>query len=231
MGVRMSSGVRMSQDGNLSTMTKAYAKWAPFYDAIYARILRQGRADAVRAALGCGREILEVGVGTGLSLGDYPEGYRITGIDLSKPMLDRAAEKIAAQGLRAVKGLAVMDACRLGLRDAAFDAVVGQYMITLVPDAEMALDEFARVLKPGGEIILVNHLGAEAGPVAMLQRAIAPIARRIGLSSEFQLGRIRAWAQDAGFEMASAKRVGLTGFFTLVRLKDRRAAAQAAEAA
>jgi phosphatidylethanolamine/phosphatidyl-N-methylethanolamine N-methyltransferase len=221
----------MAKDIDLSTITRAYAKWAPFYDMVYSRLLRPGRDEAIQAALASGSEILEVGVGTGLSLGDYPAGYRVTGIDLSKPMLDKAAEKIASQKLTTVTGLAVMDACRLGFRDGSFDAVVGQYMITLVPDAEAALDEFARVLKPGGEIVLVNHIGAEKGVVAMLESAAAPLAKRVGWRSEFQLGRIRAWAEAAGFAMISAKRVGFAGFFTVVRLKDRRAAGSQAEAA
>jgi len=221
----------MAKDIELSTITRAYAKWAPFYDAVYSRILRQGQTEAVRAALACGPEILEVGVGTGLSLGDYPAGYSVTGIDLSKPMLDHAAAKVTANALTNVTGLAVMDACRLGFRADAFDAVVAQYMITLVPDAEAALDEFARVLKPGGEIVLVNHIGAEKGLVAFLERAVAPLAKRVGWRSEFQLGRIRAWAENAGFAVASAKRVGFAGFFTVVRLKDGRAAKTQAEAA
>jgi phosphatidylethanolamine/phosphatidyl-N-methylethanolamine N-methyltransferase len=221
----------MAKDIELSTITRAYAKWAPFYDAVYSRILRQGQTEAVRAALACGPDILEVGVGTGLSLSDYPAGYAVTGIDLSKPMLDHAAGKIAAHNLTNVTGLAVMDACRLGFRDEAFDAVVGQYMITLVPDAEAALDEFARVLKPGGEIVLVNHIGAEKGLVAILERTVAPLAKRVGWRSEFQLGRIRAWAESAGFTVASAKRVGFAGFFTVVRLKDARKAKAQAEAA
>jgi len=226
-------GNGMAKDIELSTITRAYAKWAPFYDAVYTRILRQGQLEAARAALACGTDILEVGVGTGLSLGDYPAGYHVTGIDLSKPMLDRAAEKVAAQNLTSITGLVVMDACRLGFRDGAFDAVVGQYMITLVPDAEAALDEFARVLKPGGEIVLVNHIGAEKGVIAAVERAVAPLAKRVGWRSEFQLGRIRAWAENAGFALVSAKRVGFAGFFTVVRLKDNRAvkAQEAAEAA
>lgn len=221
----------MAKDIELSTITRAYAKWAPFYDAVYTKILRQGQTEAAQAALACGRDILEVGVGTGLSLGDYPAGYNVTGIDLSKPMLDRAAAKVSAQNIGSVIGLAVMDACRLGFRDASFDAVVGQYMITLVPDAEAALDEFARVLKPGGEIVLVNHIGAERGLIAAIERAVAPLAKRVGWRSEFQLGRIRAWAEGAGFTLVSAKRVGFAGFFTVVRLKDARAAAAQSRAA
>lgn len=218
----------MAKDGSLSTMTKAYAKWAPFYDAVYARLLRPGRLEAVRAALTVGEDILEVGVGTGLSLGDYPSTHRVTGIDLSKAMLDRAAEKIRAARLSTVTGLAVMDACRLGFQDRAFDAVVAQYVITLVPDAEGALDEFARVLKPGGEIILVNHLGRASGPVAVVEGLVSPLAKKIGLSSEFKLARIAAWAARAGFEVASVRRVAPVGFFTVIRLKDRRAIAEIA---
>lgn len=218
----------MAKDIDLSTITKAYAKWAPFYDLVYSRILLPGRNEAVKAALACGKEILEVGVGTGLSLGDYPAGYRVTGIDLSKPMLDKAAEKLSGLPDHAVTGLVVMDACRLGFRDATFDAVVGQYMITLVPDAEVALDEFARVVKPGGEIILVNHIGAEKGLVALLEKAAAPLAKRVGWRPEFQLQRIRNWADQTGFSVASVKRVGFAGFFTVVRLRDARIAKAAA---
>ncbi|MCA0401941.1 MAG: class I SAM-dependent methyltransferase [Proteobacteria bacterium] len=218
----------MASNNSLSTMTKAYAKWAPFYDAVYARILRAGRLEAVRVALEAGRDILEVGVGTGLSLGDYPATHRVVGIDLSKAMLDRAAEKNRNGNLTAVTGLAVMDACRLGFKDQAFDAVVAQYVITLVPDAEGALDEFVRVLKPGGEIVLVNHLGTAGGPIAALEGLVAPLAKKVGWSSEFKLARIAAWAARAGFEVASVKRVAPVGFFTVIRLTDRRAAQEIA---
>ena len=215
----------MKETATLSTMTRAYARWAPIYDAVYARMLRTGRQEAAKAALQSGNSILEVGVGTGLSLPDYPAHARVIGIDLSKPMLDRAAEKIERHHLTRVSGLCVMDACRLGFGDARFDAVVGQYVITLVPDAEAALDEFARVLKPGGEIVLVNHIGAETGAMAVWERAVAPIARRIGLSSEFKLQRLRMWASARGFAL-TARKVGFAGFFMLIRLKDNRAMQQ-----
>lgn len=216
----------MTGKNELGIMTRAYARWAPIYDAVYSGLLRPGRLAAARAAIACGRDILEVGVGTGLSLPDYPPGCRVTGVDLSKPMLDRARGKIRDLGLANVTGLAAMDACRLGLKDRAFDAVVGQYMITLVPDAEAALDEFARVLRPGGEIILVNKLGREDGPLAFMEGVLAPLVRRVGWSTTFKLARIRAWAARAGFEVVEVRRTPPIG--TLIRLADRRSAVAAA---
>lgn len=212
----------MAKDIDLSTIHKAYAKWAPIYDRVYARLLYDGRVEAVKAACDAGVDILEVGCGTGLSLADYPAHMRVTGVDLSPHMLARAAEKVVSQNLIAITGLAVMDACRLGFADASFDAVVGQYMITLVPDAEAALDEFARVLKPGGEIILVNHIGATKGLWAAFERAISPLAKKVGWRTEFQVSRLENWAKANGFEVTKVKPVAPIGFFTLICIKDNR---------
>ena len=221
----------MAKDIDLSTITRAYARWAPFYDRVYAQLLRAGRREAVNAAKATGKRILEVGCGTGLSLPDYETGFEVTGVDLSEHMLRKAQEKVHDLALPGVVGLAVMDACRLGFADDTFDAVVGQYMITLVPDAEAALDEFARVVRPNGEIILVNHIGAESGLLARWEKAIAPLAKKVGWRSEFALKRITDWAQTRGFSVVSVKRVAPMGFFTLIRLRDTRLAKAQAVAA
>ena len=115
----------------------------------------------------------EVGVGTGISLPDYARKNRLVGIDMSEPMLRKAQERVAEQGLGNVEALAVMDAARLALPDQSFDVVVAQYVITAVPDPEATLDEFVRVIKPGGEIVLVNHIGAERGLRRLFEIAFA----------------------------------------------------------
>lgn len=210
------------KDVSLSTVTKAYERWAPIYDKIYHKMLQPSQLKAVKAAMENGSRILEVGVGSGLALGYYPRMAEVTGIDLSKPMLHKAAEKIADQGLTNVTGLAVMDACRLGFRDGVFDAVAGMFMITLVPDAEAALDEFMRVLRPGGEIVLVNHIGAEKGPMAAFETMVAPLAKMLGWRANFPLQRLRDWATSRGFEVHEVDPHGPIHYFTLIRLKDRR---------
>jgi phosphatidylethanolamine/phosphatidyl-N-methylethanolamine N-methyltransferase len=211
------------KDVSLSTITRAYEKWAPFYDRVYHRMLQPSQLKAVRAAIENGPRILEVGVGSGLALGYYPASAEVTGIDLSKPMLHKAEEKIAGQGLKNITGLAVMDACRLGFRDGTFDAVAGMFMITLVPDAEAALDEFMRVLRPGGEIVLVNHIGADKGPMQTFETLVAPLAKRLGWRANFPLQRLRDWAAGRGFEVYAVDPHGPIRYFTLIRLKDRRA--------
>ena len=76
--------------------------------------------------------------------------------------------------------------------------VVAQYVITAVPNPEATLDEFARVIKPGGEIVLVNHIGAEEGPRRVFELCFAPVARRLGWRPEFRFGRLTAWAERHG---------------------------------
>lgn len=209
---------------DMTLMRKAYARWAPVYDLVYDGITAPARRDAVSAALACGRDILEVGVGTGLSLGDYPVNARITGVDLSAHMLKRAVEKAKKNDWSHVKLLAVMDACRLGFADATFDAVVAQFLITLVPAPEGALDEMLRVLKPGGEIVLANHFGVPDGPIARVEEAVAPLASRLGWSSAFKAERIESWAKSRGdVEVLSLTPAFPLGFFKVLRLRKAKA--------
>lgn len=199
-------------------IAKAYARWAPVYDFVFGAVFDRGRKASIAAAECIGGRILEVGVGTGLSLPDYSKPNRLIGVDLSAPMLQKAKARVAAHGLTNVDGLAVMDAQRLGFADAAFDVVVAQYVITTVPDPEATLDEFARVIKPGGEIILVNHLGAESGLRAALERAFAPLARWLGWRVEFGWERLAQWvARHGGVRVVERRPMPPFGHFSLVR--------------
>ena len=201
-----------------TSIAKAYARWAPVYDVVFGAVFERGRKAAVNAAERIGGRILEVGVGTGLSLPDSAWSNRIVGVDLSTPMLSKAKARVREHRLTNVDGLAVMDARRLGFEDAAFDVVVAQYVITAVPEPEATLDEFARVLKPGGEIVLVNHLGAETGPRAAFERAFAPMARRLGWQAEFPWQRLIDWAErHGGVRLVERRAMPPLGHFSLIR--------------
>lgn len=208
----------MSIQYNLEGQQKAYEKWAPFYDKVYRRLLSDAQRRSAEAAAACGDDILEVGVGTGLVLPYYPARTRVTGVDLSVPMLKKAVEK----QLKHVRGLACMDACRLGFADASFDAINVPFVITLVPDPEGALTEIARVLKPGGEIIIASKFGAEAGLQAKVEEITAPLAKKVGWSTMFRISRVQAWARaHGGVEFIEAMPAFPIGYFKILRLRKR----------
>jgi phosphatidylethanolamine/phosphatidyl-N-methylethanolamine N-methyltransferase len=199
-------------------VAKAYARWAPVYDFVFGAIFERGRQAAIAAAERIGGRILEVGVGTGLSLPGYSAANRLVGVDLSAPMLRKAKVRVAEHRLGNIDGLAVMDAQHLGFAEAAFDVVVAQYVITAVPDPEATLDEFARVTKPGGEIVLVNHLGAETGLRAVCEKSFAPLARRLGWRPEFGWQRLAKWAtRHGGIELIERREMPPLGHFSLIR--------------
>ena len=153
----------MAADIDRAGVAKAYERWAPVYDLVFGKVFEHGRQSTIAEADKIGGRILDVGVGTGLSLSDYSSTTKLCGVDISEPMLRKAQSRVRALGLHNVETLAVMDAKNLAFKDSYFDAVVAQYVITAVPDPEATLDDFIRVLKPGGELILVNHIGAESG--------------------------------------------------------------------
>ena len=202
------------------TVAKAYARWAPIYDRVFGKVFERGRLTAIEAAERIGGDILEVGVGTGISLPDYARSNRIVGIDISEPMLRKALQRVAEHKLDNVQALAVMDAEKLALPDASFDVVVAQYVITAVPNPEATLDEFARVLRPGGEIILVNHIGAEQGMRRAFEQGFAPLARRLGWRPEFRFGRLARWAEQHGdVSVVEHRPVPPLGHFSLIRFR------------
>ena len=155
-----------SSDLEKNVVETAYARWAPIYDAVCGPVMVKGRRAAAEAARSIGGKILEVGVGTGLSFDDYDSSTEITGIDMSAPMLTKARAKMASGKYPFVKAVHQMDAHQMTFEDATFDCVVAQFVITLVANPEQVLSECHRVVKPGGRIILVNHLYSEVGVAA-----------------------------------------------------------------
>ncbi|MGE0563859.1 MAG: class I SAM-dependent methyltransferase [Pseudolabrys sp.] len=201
-------------------MERAYQRWAPVYDALCGPVFLNGRRAAAAAAREVGGRILEIGVGTGLSFDDYDSTTEITGIDISEPMIARARERAASGRYPFVKALRVMDASELDFADAAFDCVVAQFVITLVADPERVLSECARVLRPGGQIILVNHLYSERGIAAAVERWAGTHAHRLGLRPEFPFARLAAWARmHGGAELIERRKIPPFGVYTLVRFR------------
>src|SRR6266481_2210244 len=136
-------------DFDRATVEHAYDRWAPVYDLVFGGVFSKGRRAAIAATNKLGGRVLEVGIGTGISLPLYAPHVRIFGTDISEAMLEKAKRRVAEFHLKNVEGLAVMDAEKLEFPDDSFDVVMAQYVVTAVPNPEAALDEFARVLRPG----------------------------------------------------------------------------------
>ncbi len=201
-----------------SAVLDAYRRWAPVYDYTFGLVAREGRRHAVEV-LNEGRgRVLEVGVGTGLSLPDYEEHLEIVGIDLSPEMLEKARERVATGGLDHVTGLHEMDAGDLKFPDASFDTVAAMFVMTVVPEPEAVMRELARVTKPGGEVMLVNHFSQREGMRGWVERRMAPFADKIGWRSVFDLSRVTV-CDD--LELVERKALRPLGLFTMLRFAKR----------
>jgi phosphatidylethanolamine/phosphatidyl-N-methylethanolamine N-methyltransferase len=201
-------------------VANAYGRWAPVYDLVFGPVFRQGRRAAIDVAERIGGRILEVGVGTGISLPGYDKANRITGVDISEPMLDKARERVRTLHLDHIEQIAVMDAEALDFPDDSFDVVVAQYVITSVPNPEKALDEFARVVRPGGEIVITTRVGAEKGLRGTIEKTLMPVTSRLGFRTEFAFSRYSDWAATVpGIDLIERRALPPLGHFSLVRFK------------
>jgi phosphatidylethanolamine/phosphatidyl-N-methylethanolamine N-methyltransferase len=197
----------------------AYERWAPVYDLVFDWILTPGRSALAAAARNSMGRVLVVGVGTGLELRFFDSATQLIGVDLSEPMLRRAQNRVARSRLSQVEALVRMDAMRLGFCDSCFEFVVAPYVISTIPDPRTALDEMFRVTKPGGEIVLVNHIGAEKGVVGAVEGWLAQHSRLLGWHPGFPWEIIGGWiATKVGAQLVERRRVAPLGLFTLTRI-------------
>lgn len=193
----------------------AYRRWARVYDDVFGGVSAAGRNRAVAAANALpGRRVLEVGVGTGLALPRYAPEKRVVGIDLSRDMLARAQERVRTERLRNVVGLVEMDAERMGFADASFDIAVAMFTATVVPDARRLFAEMRRVVRPGGDLLFVNHFRAEKGLRWWAERTLAPLSRVLGWHPDFAITDL---LDDPG-AAAEITECPPFGLFTLVRV-------------
>lgn len=198
-----------------------YARWAPVYDIAFAALLHPGRRAAAAAAANTQGLILDVGVGTGLELPMFDRARTIVGVDLSEHMVRRAARRVQQERLGHVGGLARMDATRMAFADAAFGCVVAPYVLTVAPEPEAMLDELARVARPGGEIVLVNHVSSKDDPLAALEpwlgRHVAP---KIGWRPQFPWSIIGEWIDGRrDVKLRERRLLAPFGLFTLTRIE------------
>ncbi len=199
----------------IETVKVAYRRYAGFYDALFGPVLQPGRT-AVVDALGCrpGDRVLEVGVGTGLSLPLYPASVKVTGIDVSREMLDKARARVAKRNFVHVEALIEMDAESMSFPDASFDKVVAMYVASVVASPARLLAELHRVCRPDGEIFIVNHVRSDNPLLGALEKSLARFSDKLGFRPDFELRELL----DGSHELAEVSRINL--FWKVMRLKN-----------
>lgn len=199
----------------IESVKAAYRRYAAVYDAVFGPVLQPGRKAVVEAlGLKPGDRVLEVGVGTGLSLPLYPRDVTITGIDVSREMLQKARQRVARKRLTHVEALHEMDAERMSLADASFDKVVAMYVVSVVERPDRLLAELHRVCRPHGEIFLVNHVRSDNRFIAAVEKGLARFSDKLGFRPDFEL---RDMVADAG-ELTELSRINF--FWKVMRLRN-----------
>ena len=176
----------------------AYKIYAPVYDRVFAPSFAEGHTRMVEALdAQPGERVLEVGVGTGISLRHYVAGVRVDALDFSAAMLKKAQKRLDKDGVAAEVTLHQMDAHKLEFADDIFDHAVVAHAIAVVAEPEVVLREMMRVTRPGGRLVVVNHYKEEPG---RLSRAWDPLRRRMGLGKHFDLLEL---LQECGLQVVS----------------------------
>jgi phosphatidylethanolamine/phosphatidyl-N-methylethanolamine N-methyltransferase len=199
----------------LEAIKKAYRRYARLYDLYFGAVFQPGRK-AVIQHMRCrpGQRVLEVGVGTGMSLPLYPRDVQVTGIDISPEMLERARVRLNREGIDSGIELHVMDAERMNFPDNSFDKVVAMYVVSVAPHPTRLVNEMRRVCKPDGEIFIVNHFHSPNPIVGGVESLLAPLSRHVGFHPDFCLA---TFVRETNLEVLDKQAVNLFGYWSLLR--------------
>lgn len=169
-----------SLEGTQAHQSKIYYEFSHLYDRLFTRVFSPRIERVIRSLkIPPGAQVLEVGVGTGLSFAAYPSHCQVTGIDLAPEMLDQAQEKIDRYGWRHLKVME-MDAMNLKFADHSFDYVMAFHVVSVVPNVQRLMREVLRVSKPGATVVIINHFRSRNRLLAALDTLIEPLTRRLG---------------------------------------------------
>ncbi|MDH3282488.1 MAG: class I SAM-dependent methyltransferase [Gammaproteobacteria bacterium] len=204
----------------LEAIEKAYRRYAHLYDVIFGPVLHPGRKIVVES-MDCqpGDGVLEVGVGTGLSLPLYPDHVRVTGIDISREMLAKARARITEAGLTHVEQVLEMDAENMQFADDSFDKVVAMYVASVVSDPVRLVDEMRRVCRPSGEIVIVNHFRSRNPVVKTFEGTLAPLSKVLGFHPDLELDD---FLEATELEVVKTTRANMFGYWKILTCRNNR---------
>lgn len=201
---------------DIEAVKSSYARWAPIYDRTFGSATSGGRKRAVAYINTRPGAVLEVGVGTGLALPLYGPEQRVSAIDFSEEMLEKAREKVKEQKLGHVVELRQMDARNLDFPDNHFDVVAAMHVLSVVPEPERVMAEIARVCKPGGKVVITNHFTSERGVMGWVERITAPLADLLGWHPDFTIGTV---LQESALAVIEHRRIPPMGMMTFLVLE------------
>ena len=195
-------------------MERVYNRYSGVYDFLFGRVFQSGREMGPELLdLFPGAQLLEVGVGTGLSLPVLPRNIDITAIDLSQKMLEQAEKRSKSLGLKRVQ-FRKMDATNLDSPDASFDRVFAAYFISTVPDPVRVVNEMKRVCKPGGYLVFLNHFQSEHPFFGLIEKLYSPLCYRVGFKTDLNLKKL---ANECGLKIEIDEPIGFGGLWSAVR--------------
>lgn len=202
---------------DLSSIRSAYRRYARYYDRVFGPIFAGGRRMAVHLVNnGPGQRILEVGVGTGLSLPEYRRDARVVGIDISPDMLQLARERARDGALPQVEALLEMDAESLAFPDNSFDGVVAMYVASVVPNPDKLMAEMRRVCVPGGDVVVINHFASRHPFLRRLEQMLRPLSRLMGFRPDMELESLPEWPD---LHRVGVHKTNLFGYWKLVHYR------------
>lgn len=169
---------------------KIYSEFSQLYEPIFTRLLGPRIRSTIESLnIPPGAKVLEVGVGTGLSLSAYPSHAQVTGIDIAPRMLARARRKVVEHGWHHIE-LRQMDALYMDFADEQFDYVMAFHIVSVVPDSHRLLQEILRVSKSQGTVVIINHFRSERKWLARAIDMLDPLTRRLGWRTTVRLSDV-----------------------------------------